>query len=107
MIPLGAKVGSALRVNDMSENETRTPTVDEVIKGLECCIKWEDLRGAYPECESCPFAEDDYTCESMDKMHRAALDLIKSQQIQIDRLRAECQMRTLKEAFFMGGESRE
>ena len=60
--------------------------LDKVLKGLECCDK-KYPRNAW--CKYCPYEPDcchDSTC---DLLIHDALELLKSQQAEIERLKAE------------------
>jgi len=50
--------------------------LEKVINGLECCI----ADGYAQECEECPYALSDGTCDRLDPMLRDALELLKAQE---------------------------
>lgn len=49
---------------------------EKVIKGLECCKVQNGLN--YPNCEECPYADDEGSCLAMDELLSDAYDLLKS-----------------------------
>ena len=59
-------------------------TDEQIIKALETCAKNRDS-DAY--CHECPYFNDSYC---LDKMIADALDFIKSQNAEIERLKVEC-----------------
>ena len=50
--------------------------LDKVLKGLECCTNGVNN---VPQCENCPYADEQGTCEQLDELHTDALKLLKPQ----------------------------
>lgn len=54
-------------------------TYDKIVKGLECCSRDSN-------CDECPYSDVSISCFSLEK---DAINLIKEQKAEIDRLNAE------------------
>jgi len=56
---------------------------DKIIKGLECCFKYETHVASGLVCEECPYNKNDYfgTCTAV--LLREAIELLKEQERQI------------------------
>lgn len=59
-------------------------TDNEIIKALECC------KSAVASCEECPMHVEGVICHGYE-LNKKALDLITSQQVEIERLKIENQ----------------
>ena len=61
-------------------------TDNEIIKALECCSR-------HGSCEGCPYADDEcITAEGESILMKETLDLIKSQQAEIERLQLKVEV---------------